>query len=364
MNKIKEIKNGEIEKNKVVQNTPEKIDEKLLLSRREFLELSSKTFLLRSFFPVDFLKKLFTKKEIVKTADSYEIKSDFYEKEIDKIQKDIINDKKERVFGYFAKKTKVGKLIMPDEKFLEYNTMSNALRVFMPLELIKDEIINNSYEQTKLIHTHPLSSYLAGGILNFLEVEKIRNGEIKSPPMPPSFIDISNAMQRISFWGKEINEKIKIENEVIDSTGVWNYSIIDSENDFIKKYLDYIKTAENLNLFLSKEEMEVLKKFGEEHPDLLLSLSTLMFPDIAEQNPEIYKILIKLSDIFAEKSKNIGNENLLFIDEIEKLGMEIAGNAGESNVMLEKRKKDIDVFIKSWVKKGVKIIYKLIRPTE
>lgn len=228
----------------------------------------------------------------------------------------------------------------------------------MPLELIKEEIVDGSYNQAKLIHTHPLESYLAGGILNSLEVEKIRNGEIKPPPMPPSFVDISNAMQRIIFWGKEINEKVKIENEVIDPVGIWRYFIVDSENDFIKKYLDYIKVAENLNLFLSKEEAELLKKFGEEHPDILLSVNPLMFPELSEKNSEVHKILIKISDIFIEKSKNIGNENLLFIEKTERLGMEIARNTGETKEMLEKRKQDTDIFIKSWAKKGVKISYK------
>lgn len=344
--------------NEIFQSPPNILDENLLLNRRDFLKLSSKTFLLGSFFSADFLKKFFKKRERLKIYNSYELKSDFYEKEISKIQKDITYDKKERVFAYFAKKSKLGKLVMPDEKFIEYNTSSNALRGYMPLELIKDEIINGFYGQTKLIHTHPLESYLAGGILNSLEVEKIRNNEIKSPPMPPSFVDISNTMQRGDFWDKEINEKIKIENEVIDPTGIWNYSVVDLENDFIKKYLDYIKTTENLNQFLSNEETELLKKFGEEHPDWLLSVNPLMFPDIAEKNSEVYKILIKISDIFIEKSKKIGNENLLFVDEIERLGMEIANNTGDSKEMLEKRKKDISDFIKSWAKKGVRILYK------
>lgn len=107
--------------NETFQEVSKILDEKLPLNRRDFLKLSSKTFLFGGFFPADFLKKLFKKREIAKT---YEIKSDFYEKEIGKIQKDIIYDKKERVFGYFAKKSKIGKLIIPDEKFLEYNTLT------------------------------------------------------------------------------------------------------------------------------------------------------------------------------------------------------------------------------------------------
>lgn len=338
-------------------------EEKNLLSRRDFLEKIKNgvknvgiVAIINGISPSQaeaFLGKIFGRKS---ESEKEYAKDNFYTKNVEEVRKELINDASERVFAFFIDSEEV----FGRKKWVEYRNAGGEISSWVPLGQIKEEFLKESYGKVKVIHTHPLKSYEIGGVLSLEEINKIKRGEAKIPPNPPSFMDISMMMRESDILGDKVADKM--ENEAIDATGVWRFSVNNKESNFIKQWNRYMKECANYQQFLSKEEAEILRKFGEENDETLKSIDPRMIPILSRKYPELYDIFNKLSEKVIEIAGNfLTEEDLLALNYAESLGKSIAGNIAASPKMREKRDDDISKFIKKWKEKGISISY---HPTE
>lgn len=333
--------------------------EKNLLSRRDFLgkiknsvKIAGVAAAMGGVSPSHseaFFEKIFggkSKNEKERAEDS------FYIKNVEDARRGLMGDARERVFAFFMDSEGV----FGRKKWVEYRNAGGETSSWVPFGQIKKEFTEESYGKVKFIHTHPLESYENSRILSAEDIEKIKKGGAKIPPMPPSFMDISTAMRESDILGDEVADKM--ENEVIDGAGVWRFSVGDKENNFIKQWKKYMKECENYAQFLSKEEAETLRKFGEENGESLQTIDPRMLPVLSRKYPELYEIFKKLSEKVIEAARNfLKEEDLLALGETEFLGRGIAGNIAAMPEAKRKRDEDIDKFIKKWKRLGISVSY-------
>lgn len=355
MNKLRQ---QEVEaRGRAMREISSQIDKKqeLPISRRDFFKktanLIGTAMLFESISPSEskgFFGGLF-KKEKESLEDGY------YKENIEKLMKELIDDKEERSFAFFADSLTTG---FGRKKWVEYNGAGRQASVVIPIGLIKEELEKDSYGNVIIIHTHPLEAYGNTSALSWDKIDKIRQGEVEPSLMPPSFTDISELVREKEFFGDNLSKRVK--SAVVDPAGIWSYSLDNKKNDFFVKWNEYIKICADYRQFLSNEEGEKIERFKQENKEIFKNLDSYTILTLAAgKDPEAYRILLKMEDESVKVAIRImGQENVLFVDNMEEISNKIRKNIPQSSADRKKGDKDIASLINGWKEKGVNILYK------
>lgn len=268
---------------------------------------------------------------------------DRYDSLIYRLNKQALTDKKESSVIIYEEN---GEMIIKE-------TVGNKAYVFFEVDEIEKGI--KGTKDVQIIHTHPLEACHSAQIFSICSgenIEKVRNGEIEPNPMPPSMTDIISAIN----LSREFGDKIK--NKVVDTTGIWEFSI-DKDNDFIKRMSEYQKEMINIADNFSE------KKLNEDERKILQD--TMEKTGTADIN---YLIVELKKD---QKTSALGDKMMDFLDKridkfvkiipreeiedfisINSLGLDII-SFNEDN---KDKKGLIDKYIKINKKRGINVSYK------
>lgn len=277
--------------------------------------------------------------------DKKEFKETDYNKKIEELRESVWKDEKERSLVVYKIDSKTESFEVED---------CNINFCYVPLDKLKEAIRKGSKE-VKSIHTHPLEAYP----IFKDEKEKIRKGEMKAIPMPPSQTDLTGLIQEFNFLKSNNLDLDSVENKIIDPTGEWTYKIGDQNNYFVNQLgtiLEKYLNPEFLEKTLSEEEKKEIRKKGDLINDTHPEFRAIYIPDRIQS-----MLLEELNKEFPNK-KMLGflGENkrdyLENFSRIDKLIVEI-GNYDKSRT-----KEKMEMLIKEYIERckriGISVSYK------
>lgn len=177
-------------------------------SRREFL----KTAIAGGAFLAEVIASKEARAELEEILKTRELIKETFEQGLQRLQKEVYENKKERFFVFVKKGGKEG-WINIEAAATEDSGMSINL-----LPLLTDAVL----EEMHFVHTHPLDIVAKDYHLTPSEISAARMKHESPFPLLPSSADLETVVWQKAFLAGR-RSKVKLTNSVLDPAGIWTY---------------------------------------------------------------------------------------------------------------------------------------------